>query len=132
VQIAGRRDSTGNVFILVEWMKNGEDGKIASRIETIEVGTNRDGVPITSCAVVPADDATAAGTGTAKPPRVTTKDGEQVGAMLPGDESSIKITPLESLERVIGRREGAFQACTSAVARPCQFPMAASPPPRPA
>jgi hypothetical protein len=69
-QLAVKRDSAGNVVVLVEWMKDGKDGsEITSRLKTIEVGTNSDGKTITSCAVVPADDATATKTASSRPPR---------------------------------------------------------------
>jgi hypothetical protein len=56
-QLAVKRDGAGNVAVVVEWMKDGKDGsEITSRLETVEVGTNSDGAPITSCAVVPAAD----------------------------------------------------------------------------
>jgi hypothetical protein len=56
-QLAAKRDTANNVIVEVEWMKDGEEGgTVASRIEVVEVGTDSNGAPITSCVVVPADD----------------------------------------------------------------------------
>jgi AAA domain len=60
-QLAVKRDTANNVIVEVEWMKDGEEGgTVASRIEVVEVGTDSNGAPITSCVVVPADDVPAA------------------------------------------------------------------------
>lgn len=60
-QLAVKRDTANNVTVEVEWMKDGEEGgTVASRIEVVEVATDSNGQPITSCIVVPADDAPAA------------------------------------------------------------------------
>jgi hypothetical protein len=53
-QLAVKRDASDNVLVTVECMKDGPEGEmIASRLNTIELGTDDDGDPITSCAVVP-------------------------------------------------------------------------------
>jgi hypothetical protein len=58
VQIAVRRDPTGNVVAEIESMKDGPEGAIfTSRLEQIEVGTDDAGKPITSCIVVPVEPA---------------------------------------------------------------------------
>ena len=68
-QIAVRRDINGNIGVTVEFLKDGEAGEtIASKLESVEVGTDEDGDTITSCVVVEADQATAT---TAKGPRLT-------------------------------------------------------------
>ena len=44
------------VTVTVEWLKDGAEGdEIVSRLEVVEVGTDEDGEPITSCTVEPAD-----------------------------------------------------------------------------
>jgi hypothetical protein len=59
-QLAVRRDTLGNVVTTVEWMKDGPEGEtIVSRLEPIEVGTDQDGDPVTSCVVEPVDGAAA-------------------------------------------------------------------------
>ena len=56
VQIAIERDKDNNVIAKVEHMKDGEAGAvIASRLETVELGTDDDGDPQASCIVVPVD-----------------------------------------------------------------------------
>ena len=56
-QLAVKRDQTGNVIVTVEWMKDGPEGEtIVSRLEQVEVGSDEDGEPITSCVVEPAND----------------------------------------------------------------------------
>ncbi len=53
-QLAIKRDAAGDIFATVEWMKDGPEGAvIVSRLEEIEVGTDDDGDPITSCIIVP-------------------------------------------------------------------------------
>jgi hypothetical protein len=55
-QLAVKRDGAGNIFVTVEFMKDGNEGaSIASRLEAVEVGTDEDGEPITSCVVVEID-----------------------------------------------------------------------------
>jgi hypothetical protein len=52
-QIAVKRDAAGNIVATVEWMKDAPEGEIiASKLEPVEVGTDTDGEPITSCVVV--------------------------------------------------------------------------------
>jgi hypothetical protein len=52
-QLAVKRDAAGNINVTVEWMKDGPEGDtITSRLESVEVGTDIDGDPITSCVVV--------------------------------------------------------------------------------
>jgi hypothetical protein len=53
-QLAVKRDPNGTILVTVEWMKDGsgEGETIASRLETVEVGTDEDGGPITSCIVI--------------------------------------------------------------------------------
>jgi hypothetical protein len=55
-QLAVKRDTAANVLVEIEWMKDGAEGEIiVSRLEVVEVGTDDDGEPITSCVVVPTD-----------------------------------------------------------------------------
>jgi hypothetical protein len=55
-QLAVKRDGAGNIFVTVEFMKDGNEGaSIASRLESVEVGADEDGEPITSCVVVEID-----------------------------------------------------------------------------
>jgi len=52
-QLAVKRDGGGTIFVTVEFMKDGTEGdSIASRLECVEIGTDEDGEPITSCVVV--------------------------------------------------------------------------------
>jgi AAA domain len=68
-QLAVKRDSAGHVIVQAEWMKDGEEGdKVACRFEVVEVATDSNGQPITSCVMVPADDVPAAAL--AKPARM--------------------------------------------------------------
>jgi hypothetical protein len=56
VQVAVKRDAEDNIVATVELMKDGPQGdEFASRLEVVEVGTDDDGDPITSCVVVPVD-----------------------------------------------------------------------------
>lgn len=56
-QIRVRRDAGDRVVTTVEWMKDGPEGATtASILKAIEVGTDEDGEPITSCVVVPEDE----------------------------------------------------------------------------
>ncbi len=55
-QLAVNRNTSGLVTVTVEWMKDGPEGdQINSRLEAVEVGTDDDGDPITSCVVVPVE-----------------------------------------------------------------------------
>jgi hypothetical protein len=57
-QIAVARDAADNVVATVEHMKDSEGGTtIVSRLERVELGTDDDGDPITSCIIVPVDGA---------------------------------------------------------------------------
>ena len=61
-QLSVKRDGGNNIFVSVEFMKDGDEGEvIASRLEKVEIGIDEDGDPITSC-VVAASDATQAKT----------------------------------------------------------------------
>ena len=71
-QLAVKRDGAGNVVVTLEWMKDGAEGElIVSRLDRVEVGTDEDSDPITSCVVVPADDEVGAATSPARPSRMT-------------------------------------------------------------
>jgi hypothetical protein len=51
-QLAVKRDAMSNVIVDVEWLKDGVEGDtIISRLVPIEVGTDIDGEPVTSCTV---------------------------------------------------------------------------------
>jgi hypothetical protein len=61
-QIAVERDDSGVITVKVEHMKDADaSAPMASRLEHVELGNDDDGDPLTSCVVVPADDAAAAG-----------------------------------------------------------------------
>jgi hypothetical protein len=56
VQIAVARDEQGNITVTVEHMKDGDaSAPMGSRLERVELGTDDDGDPITSCVIVPAE-----------------------------------------------------------------------------
>jgi hypothetical protein len=56
VQIAVKRDEDKTIIFTVEHMKDGQEGEtIASKLEVVEVGHDKDGDPITSCVVVPTE-----------------------------------------------------------------------------
>jgi hypothetical protein len=55
-QLSVKRDSSGNILVTNEFMKDGEAGeRVASSLESMKVGTDQDGEPITSCVVVEAE-----------------------------------------------------------------------------
>jgi AAA domain-containing protein len=55
-QIAVKRDKSGNIVAIVEYMKDGPEGdEIVSRLEIVDVGVDEDGEPIVSCVIKPAD-----------------------------------------------------------------------------
>jgi AAA domain len=52
-QLSVKRDYAGNILVTVEFMKDGESGDtIVSKLESIEIGIDEDGEPISSCIVV--------------------------------------------------------------------------------
>jgi hypothetical protein len=58
VQISIRKDAAGLIVARVDWAKDMPDGYCnASRLEAVTIGTDEDGDPITTCVVVPSDDA---------------------------------------------------------------------------
>ena len=56
-QLACRRDQNNNVQVTVEWMKDGssEGEVITSKLSPVEVGTDDDGEPVTSCVLQAAE-----------------------------------------------------------------------------
>ena len=59
-QISVKRDAADNIVATVELMKDGPQGdEIVSRLEPVEVGTDTDGDPISSCVIVPLEGAAA-------------------------------------------------------------------------
>jgi AAA domain-containing protein len=55
-QIAVIRDKDGEITVTVEHMKDGEaSAPMGSKLETVTVGINNEGDPITSCIIVPAE-----------------------------------------------------------------------------
>src|SRR5262249_49231413 len=58
-QIAVKRDVANNVIATVEWMKDGpgEGDSIVSRLKVVEIGTDDDGDPMTTCLLIPSQDA---------------------------------------------------------------------------
>jgi hypothetical protein len=69
VQLAVKRDAADNVLVTVEHMKDGPEGDvIGSRLERVELVTDEDGDPITSCVIVPVEISE---TNAAEGPRLT-------------------------------------------------------------
>jgi hypothetical protein len=55
-QIAVKRHAAGRVVATVEWVKDSAEGEtFVSALETVEIGIDADGDPITSCVLVPAE-----------------------------------------------------------------------------
>jgi hypothetical protein len=55
-QLSVSRDAADNIIVTVEYAKDGPQGDtVVSRLEVIEVGSDDDGEPITSCVVVPVE-----------------------------------------------------------------------------
>jgi hypothetical protein len=70
-QISVKRNTEGHVLAEVEAMKDGAEGaSFASALKVVEVGTDDEGQPITSCAIVEVDAATAAKTAKPKGPKL--------------------------------------------------------------
>jgi hypothetical protein len=60
-QIAVSRESDGQICAKMEMMKDGPEGEtILSRLKTVQLCTDRNGTEISSCIIVPDDDADAA------------------------------------------------------------------------
>jgi AAA domain len=60
-QIAVERDAKGTITVTVEHMKDGDtSAPIGSRLERVDLGTDDDGDPITSCVILPVEDGIAA------------------------------------------------------------------------
>jgi hypothetical protein len=56
VQIAIERDKEGTIIAKVEHMKDGEAGAVfACKLERVDLGTDDEGDPISSCVIVPTD-----------------------------------------------------------------------------
>jgi hypothetical protein len=56
VQIQVERDKDGNITVTVEHMKDGDaSAPMGSKLERLEVGTDDDGDPMSSCVIVPAE-----------------------------------------------------------------------------
>ena len=56
-QIAVKRDKANQIVATIEFMKDGpEGGEIVSRLAIVDVGTDEDGEPVTSCIVEPTDE----------------------------------------------------------------------------
>jgi hypothetical protein len=52
-QIAVKKDEQNNVIVKIEYLKDGKDGDtFVCRLESVKVGQEPDGFPITSCVVV--------------------------------------------------------------------------------
>ena len=55
-QLSVKRNAADNIVVEVEFMRDGPEGeRVISRLEQIQVGTDADGDPITSCVVVPVE-----------------------------------------------------------------------------
>jgi hypothetical protein len=58
-QLSVKRDAAGHITTEVEWMKDGVEGAVfTSALKVVEVGTDDDGQPITSCAIMPVEGVT--------------------------------------------------------------------------
>jgi hypothetical protein len=61
VQLSCKRDAENKIVVEVEAMKDGAEGTtFTSRLEVVEVGTDDEGQPLTSCVIVPAEATVAA------------------------------------------------------------------------
>jgi AAA domain len=57
VQVAVKRDAAKNIVATVEFMKDGaESDEILSRLRVVEIGTDADKEPLTSCVIEPVND----------------------------------------------------------------------------
>jgi hypothetical protein len=57
-QFRVERDAASNIVVTVEWMKDGTEGDvITNALDVVDLGTDDDGEPITSCVIVPAEAA---------------------------------------------------------------------------
>jgi hypothetical protein len=55
-QLSVKRDSAGTIEVMVEYMKDGPEGeKMFSRLESVDVGADDNGEPITSCVLMPVE-----------------------------------------------------------------------------
>jgi hypothetical protein len=60
-QLSVKRNEAGNVVVTVEAMKDGAEGAtFTSALKVVEVGTDDDGAPLSSCVIVPVEGAVAA------------------------------------------------------------------------
>jgi hypothetical protein len=56
-QIAVKRDGTDEIVATLEWMKDGPEGaELISKLESVTVGVDDNGTPITSCVIAPCSD----------------------------------------------------------------------------
>ena len=66
-QLAVKKDAMRNIVVTVEYMKDGQEGDIiVSRLERVPLGLDEDGDEISSCVIVPHDDAAAVARQTVK------------------------------------------------------------------
>jgi AAA domain len=80
-QLSCKRDSSGNIVVTVELMKDGEEGEvIGSKLETVKVGVNKDNDDITSCIIVSIDDFDEP-TDAKKPRRLSDRDNLSLAAL---------------------------------------------------
>ena len=55
-QIAVKRDQAGVICATLEWLKDGPEGaEVFSKLDPVDVGTDDDGDPITSCIIIAAE-----------------------------------------------------------------------------
>lgn len=82
-QLAIRRDAANNIITEVEWMKDGdtEGSTMVSKLERIEVGTDDEGNILSSCVVVPVEDAALAPRGKDKSRRLSKADATALRAL---------------------------------------------------
>ena len=96
-QIAIKRDHQQNIVATVEWMKDaeGEGDEFASTLETVDLGWDDDGEPITSCVVCP----TMGIPSTVKPVRLTPNQQTMLNLIKDAGPSGIHTTDLYAKAR---------------------------------
>jgi hypothetical protein len=99
-QIAIKRDHQQNIVATVEWMKDaeGEGDEFASTLETVDLGWDDDGEPITSCVITPANPASIP----VKTPRLTANQQTMLGMIEDAGAAGIDTEALYEKARAQG------------------------------
>jgi hypothetical protein len=81
-QLRVERNAAADIIVTVEWMKDdeGEGSKLASKLEVVEVGTDSDGLVMTSCVIVATELPKAEGAGLTKNEKTMLGVLEEAGA----------------------------------------------------